>query len=131
MHSLMLPRPKGFTFPELMIVVALILILTAITIPNLLRARLNANDTSAQATLKTIAAALENYAAANRLYATDPDQLLGVNPPYLNEDFFTGTHNGFTFTYALSSYAYTIVATPINSALGSRSFTITTGAVLQ
>jgi type IV pilus assembly protein PilA len=47
-------KPEGFSLIELLIVVAIILIIAAIAIPNLLRARIAANESSAVGSIRTI-----------------------------------------------------------------------------
>jgi prepilin-type N-terminal cleavage/methylation domain-containing protein len=125
---------RGFTFVEVMVVVGILGIVSAIVLlPNVLRSRLTANDSIAQATLKTISSALETYMINNNTYPPDTNSLRASAPPYLQTDFFDGQpHSGFNYTAdTLTDYAYAITAAPLNANQGTRSFTMTTGGVLK
>ncbi|MFH1338437.1 MAG: prepilin-type N-terminal cleavage/methylation domain-containing protein [Candidatus Omnitrophota bacterium] len=124
---------KGFTLVEIMIVVAIIALLAAIAIPNLLRARVNANESNAQATLRTISTGAESYAAANNgNYPTAITVLTGAVPPYLNEDYTAAARQGYNYACGtMSASAYSCTATPVTcNTTGTKTYTITTGGVL-
>ena len=65
-------QQQGFTLIELMIVIAIIAIIAAIAIPNLMAARLAANETTAVATLRSITAAQAQFKQGGRA-DTDAD----------------------------------------------------------
>ena len=62
---------KGFSLIELLIVVAIILIIAAIAIPNLLRSRIAANQASAVGSLRTLNTAEITYSSTYNVGFTD------------------------------------------------------------
>jgi type IV pilus assembly protein PilA len=69
-------KQNGFSLIELLIVVAIILIIAAIAIPNLMRARMSANESSAAAGVRTISTAQVTYFTTYQIgYATSMAKL--------------------------------------------------------
>ena len=131
---------RGFTLVEIMIVVAIIALLAAIAIPNLLRARHNANEAAAISALKTISTASESYRAAQT--PTDyPDSLTnlgGATPPYIDNVLAaavddTHSRQGYYFTYArTTNNEYGCTATPASYGVtGTRIFFVDESGVIR
>ena len=103
-------KNKGFTLIELMIVVAIIAIIAAIAIPNLLRSRLQSNEAAAQSNLKTIQNAEVQYNTAKGKYGVFSDLVTpgdGVASGFLDNSWKDGV--------VKSGYTYTLVSADANS----------------
>ena len=116
-------KQKGFSLIELLIVVAIILIIAAIAIPNLLRSKIAANEASAVATLRTITTAAISYSSTYGGYPPNLASLgpvaAGVAPTSSTADLVSSVlgvdpavKSGYTFTYTFSSGTYTLTAVP-------------------
>ena len=126
---------EGFTLVGMMITLAIIVTLAVIAIPNLIRARMTANESAARATLKTVAVALETHAAKTGLgYPEDFSSLTETEPPYLNNNYIAESPlQGYNYVCdSLSATSYSCSAIPqICNQTGSKTYTVTAGAVFS
>jgi type IV pilus assembly protein PilA len=142
-------KQKGFSLIELLIVVAIILIIAAIAIPNLLRARMAANESSAVGSLRTINTANATYLSTyGHNFAVSLPILGGLTIPtpacntaanlidsVLGNPTQPASKSGYSFVYTAgtpdpadvgicgSVTTYTVQATPLSyNGTGTRSF---------
>jgi len=132
-------KPRGFSLIELLIVVTIILIIAAIAIPNLMRSKIQANETAAVGALKALT---ESALLYSNSYGGFPHALSDMGPAaggtpatsaaadLIDSVLSSGVKSGYRFAYvAVASdptgnvLTYTITATPVApGSSGQRSF---------
>jgi type IV pilus assembly protein PilA len=119
-------KQKGFSLIELLIVVAIILIIAAIAIPNLMRSKMAANEASAAAATRTIVTAEATYNSSypNVGYANTMAKLgppaAGVNADSTAAGLIDSVLTGATAaTSPKSGFFYTLTGTPSSGTVTS------------
>ena len=129
-------KQKGFSLIELLIVVAIILIIAAIAIPNLLRSRIAANEASAVGSIRTINTSEVTYATTyNNVGFADLGWLGGAGglangAGLIDSVLASGTKSGYVFTLTTGgapstggpATMYDVHGDPLNSQTGQRHF---------
>ena len=131
-------KQKGFSLIELLIVVAIILIIAAIAIPNLLRSKMAANEASAVGSMRTINTTSTQYSTT---YGGYPPTLSVLGGPaggaatsssaeLIDAVLAGGTKSGYSFSYTSGAtdtngnvLQYTMTAVPTSAGVtGQRTF---------
>ncbi len=139
---------QGFTLIELLIVVAIIVIIASIAIPNLLRSRIAANEAATVANMRTLSGALISYSSIypavgfpSSLVSLGPSGVAAPNPnaaDLVDATFAVATpvRSGYRYTYAATTgggggggisatalTSYTLIAAPVSpNSTGIRTF---------
>ena len=126
---------KGFSLIELLIVVAIILVIAAIAIPNLIRSKMAANESSAVGSIRTIVTSEITYAQVNS--ATGYTSLANLGSAGLiDTTLASGSKSGYTFAAASQGSntpptQFLTTASPQSSSTGTNYYCAVESGVIQ
>ena len=109
---------KAFTLIEIMVVVAIVSLLAALSISMMLRNRITTNETVAITSCKTIVSVCQSYFSSNSPHSYPPDlTTLGVTgplgPSYIDTSLASGVKAGYVYIYVLTGpVSFTLNADP-------------------
>jgi len=132
-------RRKGFSLIELLIVVTIILIISAIAIPNLMKSKMSANEAAAVGALKALTESAVMYSNS---YGGFPHTISNMGPSsgaptsssaaadLIDAGLATGVKSGYKFTFSVTGsdpagnvVSYGITAVPVTpGSTGQKSF---------
>jgi type IV pilus assembly protein PilA len=140
-------RSAGFTLIELLIVVAVIMVIAGIAIPNFIRSKMRANEAGSVANLRTISTASVVYNTTYSVGFAPSLAALGGNPltpsaaqaGLIDSILSAGVKSGYIFTYTVTAVdvngnaqAYSVTADPITpGTTGDRHFYTDQSAVIR
>ena len=144
---------RGFTLIEIMAVVAIIGMITAMSVPNFMQARVSANEAAAQDSLRSLYTLIEDYRFANGSYPTDAGQLTNfvdtyykkhsvISNPVKNRGLYPGSNFNSGGSWKFQGYLYAYqqidagtwewIAVPeLSEVTGKRYFTINESGLVK
>jgi prepilin-type N-terminal cleavage/methylation domain-containing protein len=135
-------KQKGFSLIELLIVVAIILIIAAIAIPNLIKSKMAANEASAVGSLRTVTTANIAYSTACPAvgFASALANLnTGTGCPQASNEIDNALSTGVKSGYSFNNYTstgtpatqFSVNADPLTTSSGTRHFFVDESGVIR
>jgi len=117
-----------------MVIIAILALVLRFAFERIIKITVSQNDVNAQATLRLISTALENYAKDNKgVFPDDLSVLIRNNPQYLDKDYIVKSPiRGYDYNCSrLEALGYSCSATPVKCRLtGNTLYTVTTGGLV-